>query len=141
MTQQNHSPYKAGNTPLWTIGSAVVLVAVGILGLAFVELDEKTTPVYVSLVAIIGSTVPTLIGAAFSERASRDIRNGVVTNKVKDAMEEVGVIDVVKQAQETTPATLQALTNSTEALTMILARQAAEDNAKLHPKGGNDNVR
>jgi hypothetical protein len=84
------------------------------------------------MVGLIVTTVPSLIAAGFAERASRDIRNGVVKDKVADALEETGVAQVARDAGETTPAALKALT-------MLIANLQATENAKTTHRKDPDN--
>lgn len=64
-----------------------------------VDFNAHTTPIIISIVGLVISTVPSMISSAYSERASKDIRNGVVTEKAKvgalEALDETGVIEVV----------------------------------------------
>lgn len=66
-----------------------------------------------ALAVVVASTVPSLLAAGFAERASRDIRNGTVTEKARqgatEALEETGVIQAVEEGRQTTPAALTAL--------------------------------
>lgn len=73
------------NLPLASLVTAVTLVAIAVVALILVKPGAETTPVLISIVGLIVSTVPSLIAAAYSERTSRDIRNGVVEAKMKTA--------------------------------------------------------
>lgn len=84
------------NAPHYTLGAGVALVVVGLF--AAMATDDKDT--LRTLLGLIVTTVPSLLAAGYAERASRDIRNGTVTEKARQgtvkAMEEVGVTDVVE---------------------------------------------
>lgn len=87
-----------------SIVALIALVVALIIGLALGgDLNSSTTPLIVSILGLVGSTIPALIAAGFSERASRDIRNGVVTRKAHDgalqALHETGVTDVIEMKQ------------------------------------------
>lgn len=76
------------------------LFVVSVLGaVILVDFNAHTTPIIISIVGLVISTVPSMISSAYSERASKDIRNGVVTEKAKvgalEALDETGVIEVV----------------------------------------------
>lgn len=63
------------------VGMVVVLVGV----LAFTDsLDDRATPLVVSLLGMVATIVPGLVAATYSERASRDIRNGTVVEKARE---------------------------------------------------------
>ena len=93
-----------------------IIIIVAVVGVALVDLDRNSTPIFVSIVGLIATSVPALIAAAFAERSSHDIRNGVVEEKAKrgthKALEEAGVTEVVEATQrgEGSVAALRALT-------------------------------
>ena len=116
------------NTPIVSLGALGILCATLVVVIVTGHAEDSDT-----LMTVILANIPGLIAALYSERSSRDIRNGTVTNKVKDALDQTGVTEVARVAKETTPATLEALTNSTKALTALVARDVMNDNARLHP--------
>lgn len=93
---QERRPAIAPNTPHYTLAAAVVLVVVGVAAAYVTDNRQSMT----TLLGLIATTVPSLLAAGYAERASRDIRNGTVTEKARQgsvrAMEEVGVVDVVE---------------------------------------------
>lgn len=60
------------------IAGAVVVLALG------KRLDSTSTPMIITLMGVVVSAVPALIGAAFAERASKDIRNGTLVEKSRE---------------------------------------------------------
>lgn len=100
MSTNPRSVHTAGNVPVYAIAAAVGMLALLIIGLIFIETDENSTPALMAVVGIGSASIPALIAAAFSERASRDIRNGYLQEKVKhgaeEALEETGVTEVVE---------------------------------------------
>jgi uncharacterized membrane protein len=85
---QTPRPGSHVNLPLYSLLTAGFLVALAVIALIFVKADNNTTPVLISIVGLIATTVPSLIAAAYAERTNRDIRNGVVEEKVKSATKE-----------------------------------------------------
>lgn len=81
----------ASNAPHVAIGATVVLVVVGVA--AALIADDRAS--LTALLALVVTTVPALVAAAYAERASRDIRNGTVTQKAREgttkALEDTGV--------------------------------------------------
>lgn len=71
------------NVPLYSLLTAVALVGLGVLALIFVKPGEATTPQLVIIIGLVATAVPACIGAAFAERTSRDVRNGVLIQQVK----------------------------------------------------------
>jgi hypothetical protein len=120
------------NAPHLAIISTVVLIVAGIVGATIVNDDRS----FELLVGLIITTVPSLGAMAFAERASRDIRNGTVTEKARQgtrkALDETGVTQAVTEGQSTTPAALNALTALLERLNPEMLNDT---------KGGNDNDR
>jgi hypothetical protein len=112
------------NLPVCTLAAAVIFVCLAIIG--FIFIPEKNVTAQETLVGLIVTNVPVLIGASFAERNGRDIRNGVMEQKVKDgsikALKETGVTDVVDASGRgaSSAAAIQALTASTLALSKIM---------------------
>jgi len=100
------------NTPLVSLGSAILLVVVFVV---LVETGHAGQNGDNLLIGLLVTTIPSLIAAAYAERTSRDVRNGVLTQKAKEgthqALQESGVQDVVDATQkgDTVIATLTAL--------------------------------
>ncbi len=97
----------AGNTPLFSLAAAVAFFALVVCLVIFTDPEDKEFVVL--LIGLCVTTVPSLIASAFSERASRDIRNGVVTAKVEQALENTGVTEVAQTALKSAPISLSAL--------------------------------
>ena len=100
MTAPNTPPYKPRVTPWWTMAGAVALIA---LAVVLLLAPIKDTGHVDAILSIIIAAVPGLIAASFAERASKDIRNGVVVDKARiganAALAESGVTDVVDMTQ------------------------------------------
>lgn len=115
--------------------SVVLLIGFVILGVVFA--NPATNNILIIIAGLVVSTVPSLLGAAFSERAARDIRNGVMHKKVvegtKQALEEVGVTDVVEASQrgQATLVAIQALSRLLENNTNVTER-----NSDIHTEDG-----
>lgn len=132
-TDHNVPVRRRDNVPFLALGSAAVFLAFGVLALVFV--DTSDTDKGTNLAVVIGlvvTTVPSLVAAAFAERASRDIRNGTVTAKAKEgtrqALDETGVTEVAHNALATTPESLTALRASNDALALLLAQNTNAQN-------------
>ena len=72
--------------PVYSLIAATVFVALALVGILLIPEGNNLLVVMITLIA---GTVPSLVAAAFSERASHDIRNGVLKDKVKEAVTEV----------------------------------------------------
>lgn len=100
MTDDNNVPprHVKPNAPHVAIIATVVLVLGG-LGAALLAEDERSLQLIIGLVI---STVPALVAAAYAERASRDIRNGTVTQKAREgttrALRDTGMVEATSQA-------------------------------------------
>ena len=85
------------NAPHYTLAAGVLLVLGGLVVAAVTGADSLD-----QLLGLIVTAGPALLAAGYAERASRDIRNGTVREKVRQgthqALEEVGVPDVVEAA-------------------------------------------
>lgn len=79
---------QAGNLPLYALITAGGFLALAVAAIIFTDPDKQTTPVFMSVIGLILTTIPSLIAAGFAERASRDIRNGVVEEKAKDGAKQ-----------------------------------------------------
>lgn len=72
------------NRPMLAVVAALGMLLVVLALLLFVDFDENTTPIVVTVVLAIATTVPSVLAAAFAERAARDIRNGVLEGKARE---------------------------------------------------------
>lgn len=103
------------NTPKVSITAACVLVVLGVVAIAIdAAKGHDVSSQVTSIVALVGIVVPGLIAAGYSERTSKDVRNGVMEQKVKNgtvaALVETGVTDIVNSQPATTQAVVGALT-------------------------------
>lgn len=105
------------NMPILAITTAVLLVGFAVLVVVMGYGDQGGGALLVGLVL---TTVPSLIAAAFAERVSRDVRNGVVEHKAKhgakQALHESGM----------TPAQLQRLADLLRINTAVTVEDMAE---------------
>lgn len=103
------TPHNKNNVPVVAIGTLLILIGYAVVLAVTGHMSDEIVG------GLIITTVPSVAAAAFSERAARDIRNGVVQEKAKagvhEALAETGVTDIVNQAQETQPQVLTALAN------------------------------
>lgn len=105
---------RSQNRPIYSIAAAVLLVAILVLALIFTPVESMAR--LDRIISTVLLAIPILIGAGFAERTARDVRNGVVQDKVREgthqALAESGVRDVVESTQRgaTAVASLQALT-------------------------------
>jgi hypothetical protein len=81
-TPRNNAPMIAA------LCAAVMLVLILVGGIVMLSmgkgLDDRSTPLVVTLLGVVVTSVPALISAAFSERASKDIRNGTLVAKSRE---------------------------------------------------------
>lgn len=100
MSNNNTNYGGASNLPIVSICAAVVLVIFA----GFLVIFTPSTSINEAhdVIALVITLVPTLIAAAFAERASRDIRNGVVADKAKEGATQALIDTGVAQAQPTT---------------------------------------
>lgn len=85
------------NLPIVSICAAVVLVIFAGFLVIFTPASSLTEEH--DIIALVITLVPTLIAAAFAERASRDIRNGVVADKAKEGATQALIDTGVAQPQ------------------------------------------
>lgn len=111
MTVADHTPTnRATNLPVLSLGAAVLFVALAVLALVFVPKDDQRLTQVVLLVGLVVSTVPSLIASAYSERTSKDMRNGVMVDQVKTGARQALVEhNVVTRDGPYVAATTQAL--------------------------------
>lgn len=116
---------KSTNLPLLTLGAGVILISLAIIGLIFVPTGHDAE--LFTIIGLIVTTVPSLIASFHAERIGKDIRNGVLTQKVTEgttkALEDTGVTQVVEASGrgEGTIAAIRALTALLEHTTVIKA--------------------
>jgi hypothetical protein len=88
MMQERDQPPVPGGVPKVALVVAAVSL-VGIMALVVValaiagKLDARSTPLVVSMLSAVLGMVPALFAAVYSERAVRDIRNGVLEDKAR----------------------------------------------------------
>lgn len=110
---------------------AVVLIA-GAVALAALS-NPDAHPATGTVLGVILAAIPGAVAAVFAERAARDIRNGVIVQKVKEgasqAIVEHGVMTrtgpVASAQLEALTKLLQVNTNATQTNTAVMQQQAA----------------
>jgi uncharacterized membrane protein len=138
---------KPKNIPIIASIMAAVFLIAAVVMVMFTNEDRATTPQFVTLIGLVVTTIPSLIAAAFAERSSRDIRNGVVTDKAKDgalkALEESGVTTVAKDAGEATRLSMIALSKLLEANTSAvqLNTDTTQMNTGIRQSNPNESVK
>lgn len=86
-------------------------------------LDDRTTPLALTLMGLIASTVTSLVGALYSARTSADLRNGTVVAKVKEGTHEaLREAEVVTRHGPVATESTRAMTEQTAALAELLRR-------------------
>lgn len=112
----------------------LAIVAAVVVALSITKaLDNRSTPLVVTLLSIVGTAFPALVAAAYSERAARDIRNGVVREQVRrGSREAIRDEQVVTRDGPVVTAELAALTELLAAnrISLDLNTQAMNHPAK-----------
>lgn len=107
------------NIPVVTLVALVLTVVALVLLILFGDPARSAT-----FEGILIGAVPSLLAAAYSERSSRDIRNGTVTDKARQgaraALDESGVTEVVQNAGQHQAAYVDTLNAHTAALVQLL---------------------
>jgi hypothetical protein len=116
----------------WT--SVIVFVAC-LAAIVFLVSSGHSTN---ATVTVLIGLLPSLVAAGYAERTSRDVRNGVVEQKVKvgarAALDETGVTAVAAQSGESTKLAMLALSKLLETNTA-----ATNANTIAQSEGGNPN--
>lgn len=128
---QHYTPTNGARTAvLATLGLVgVVAVLIGVLAVTG-SLDDRATPLVVSLVGMVVAVVPATLGAVFSERASRDIRNGTVAAKARE-----GAVQAIREEQVLTR-TGPVVTAEVAALSELVQINRRIRDALEGPEGG-----
>ena len=87
-----------------------------------------------SAYAVLVGTVPLILtGTAYAENANKEIKNGLIVGKTKQALEETGVTAIAANAVQNTNTVMGALLTHTQALQTLLNRNPPEEhNASVH---------
>lgn len=84
--------------PLYSLIATAIFVIAAVILLLFAPEGRETM-----FLSVFASTIPALVAAFAAERASRDIRNGVVEEKARagatSALRDTGVTEVVESTQ------------------------------------------
>lgn len=112
----SRTPTVRTNTPLYSFLSLVVFVGAMV---ALIVTDHASDSGV--LLAVVVSTLPSLVAAISSERTARDIRNGVVQDKARQgAHEAIAEAEVLTRPGPVVQSHLQAQTAQLAALTAML---------------------
>ena len=111
--------------PLYSLAALVVFVIAATLLLLFGDPENSSINTFIGLVV---ATLPALVASFAAERASRDIRNGVVTEKAREGAEQAldnkGVTEVVELSQRG-----QSSVIAMQALSRLLEQNTAASEA------------
>lgn len=103
------------NVPLYTVVTTAILLVAAVLLVVFVPQDKQG---YSLLLGLLVTTIPSVVSSLYAERASRDIRNGVVVDKVKEGTKQaIAESQVVTRTGPVVSAELRALSRLLEANT------------------------
>jgi hypothetical protein len=76
-------------TTLAAVVALIFIAAAVVVGLAVGGgINESSTPFVSQILLLIGVVVPVLVGAKKAEKASYDLRNGLISDKIKPAIHE-----------------------------------------------------
>lgn len=121
----------ATSAPIYALGSILAFVAAVVI-LIVTNHEQGNGGMFIAFAI---STLPSLVAALFAERSARDIRNGVVQDKVRqgatDALQETGVTEVAQTALQTQAPALTALAQLLQTLQNV-------DVVPKTDKGGKD---
>lgn len=130
---------KSANMPVYSLAAAVLLIVVLAILVAVVPTDKLSSAQVATFIALVVTTIPSLFAAAYAERTSRDVRNGVVVEQARKgataALEETGVTEVVEASQHgaTSVVALQALTALLEHNTRVTEENTAYKSTAVSP--------
>lgn len=101
-------------SPATVISGAVALIALVlafIIGVGFVThgYDSRTTSLIGVVIGLVGPTVASIVALLKTEQTHHELKNGLMTSKVKDALDETGVTKAIAQGDQTTTTALNAL--------------------------------
>lgn len=124
------------NVPLYTVITTAILLVAAVLLVVFVPQDKQG---YSLLLGLLVTTIPSVVSSLYAERASRDIRNGVVVEKVKEGTKQaISESQVVTRTGPVVSAELRALSRLLEANT---AATTTNTEAIKNNEGREDNGR
>lgn len=127
------------NYRISALGAIVALVAIVgaiIVGVSVTEgIDSASTPILAGLLAVISSTIPSILALIKVEQVHNDIKNGVVQEKAR-----AGAVEAL-QAERIVTRDGPLSTTAIEALAEILKATKANGEKLDTIKEGNDNGR
>lgn len=124
----NTSPNRISNVPLYSLIATIALVVAAVVLVIFAPPDKQGFTV---LLGLLVTTIPSVVASIYSERASRDIRNGILVEKAKEgAKEAIAESQVLTRTGPVVSAELRALSRLLEANTVANreTKTALEDN-------------
>lgn len=118
-----------------TVVALIAIIGAVVVGLSLDHgLNSDTTPLITALLAIIGTTVPSILALIKTESVQNDIRNGVLKEKVKQGTTEALIEhQVVTRDGPAITVQIQALKSvieSNQALLHKLIEQDDKDNGR-----------
>lgn len=116
------------NAPLYALVASVVFVAAAVALVIFADPENSNT---MMLIGLLVSTIPSLVAAVFSERTARDIRNGVMVEKVREgAAQAIDEKQVIVRNGPVVSTELRALAQLLEQNTRV-----TKENTRAHHDG------
>ena len=110
------TPTRGSNLPLYSLGAACLFLAAAVVLTVTGHMQDNP-----ALIGVTVTTIPSLLAASYAEKNSRDIHNGVVTQRAKEgakqAITEAQVVTRDGPLASTHMASMQA---TVQALTDIL---------------------
>lgn len=134
------------------IGKTPLTIIVGILGLLFIittlilglgavgQLNSQTTPLIVTVLGVVTSSVASLLALFKGEQVHSDINNGVVTAKVQDALENSNIPggDHIRTGADSVPVDVAAVSTTKLADIPVAAPAATPTPNEIPPNMSGD---
>jgi len=126
--------------PLTIVGGVVTLFALAVISIVILGKDlsaDIRLIIITSILSALAATIPGVLALYKSEATQHDIRNGVVKDKVKEAITEA---QVITRDGPLAQASMQAANVSIQALQKLLETNAqlTQTNAQLTTDNGKD---
>jgi hypothetical protein len=127
------------NYRISALGAVVVILGIAgavIVGLAVSGggLNSNATPIVVSMLAIVSSTVPSILALVKVESVHNDLKNGLLVDKAQEGAEKAIISqNVVTRDGPTVAATLAALSQVLQSNNVLLAKLIERDDRNGRP--------